>query len=148
MSEPARAAAGWYPSAERQGEERFWDGSSWTDAFRPLPAVPPPASWRGSALSPAGKLIRLLALALLGAGLYVGFGMHVSSIGFTAVDPDNPTVEEMTNEKTVDCGTAFDRQFSSVACGHELQGRETTATILLIVGGVLLVGSWGMKERS
>ena len=35
------APAGWYPSGDN---ERYWNGTTWTDAFRPRGAVPYPAS--------------------------------------------------------------------------------------------------------
>lgn len=33
--------AGWYPDTEQPGNERWWDGSTWTDARRPVLAAPP-----------------------------------------------------------------------------------------------------------
>ncbi|MBO9579157.1 MAG: DUF2510 domain-containing protein, partial [Microbacteriaceae bacterium] len=40
MSEQAAAPAGWYPDST-QGQERYWDGSAWTDQLRPAaPAAP------------------------------------------------------------------------------------------------------------
>jgi len=36
------APAGWYEDGVTAGQERFWDGTQWTDQFRPLaPAAPP-----------------------------------------------------------------------------------------------------------
>lgn len=44
MSE--QAPAGWYPDG--QGNERFWDGSAWTDSVRTAAAMPPSPSETGT----------------------------------------------------------------------------------------------------
>lgn len=31
--------AGWYAASDRPGEQRYWDGTAWTDAYQP--AAPP-----------------------------------------------------------------------------------------------------------
>jgi hypothetical protein len=35
ISGPGGAPAGWYPSGNEWGEERYYDGNNWTDHFRP-----------------------------------------------------------------------------------------------------------------
>jgi len=39
------APAGWYEDGVTAGQERYWDGTQWTDQFRPIaaPAAPAPA---------------------------------------------------------------------------------------------------------
>lgn len=37
------APAGWYEDGVTAGQERYWDGTQWTDQFRPLAPPPPPA---------------------------------------------------------------------------------------------------------
>ena len=34
--------AGWYEDGVTVGQERYWDGTQWTDQFRPLPGAVPP----------------------------------------------------------------------------------------------------------
>ena len=49
-------AAGWYPLPDGRSE-RYWDGSQWTDAVRPLggAAVPPPPAFPPSAGGPGAQ---------------------------------------------------------------------------------------------
>jgi hypothetical protein len=61
---PTGPSPGWYADAEREGSQRYWDGSGWTDYRTPHSADAPPgqypapdgspawASWNGSAWSP------------------------------------------------------------------------------------------------
>jgi hypothetical protein len=51
MSDDQTIPAGWYPDPEFQGEQRFWDGSAWTDNRQPIPApaAPPPPPGLGAA---------------------------------------------------------------------------------------------------
>lgn len=147
------APAGWYPGPE--GQERYWDGTGWTTAFRPTPVAQEDQEaassagtngwfgWKG--LNSTGRFVRLTALGVLAGGLYVGYGMHVQDIGFTAVDPDHPTLEELQGTHTVDCGTAFNQQFSSVNCGKALDGHKTAAVVLLISGAALGLGAGVFK---
>ena len=39
----AMAPAGWYPSGDLQNE-RYWNGTAWTDAYRPRVGVPSPTA--------------------------------------------------------------------------------------------------------
>lgn len=42
MTDPtnAGAPAGWYPDSTAPGQERYWDGSTWTEQFRPSAPAP------------------------------------------------------------------------------------------------------------
>ncbi len=52
--------AGWYPAPDQPGNERYWDGSQWSDAYRPAGGAPPPAAppggtgWAPQATPPMG----------------------------------------------------------------------------------------------
>lgn len=47
------APAGWYPDTEQPGNERWWDGTQWTEQRRPgIPAVPAPAPYQSAAAQP------------------------------------------------------------------------------------------------
>jgi hypothetical protein len=42
--------AGWYPDPQQPGQQRYWDGSAWTEATQPGgPAAPPPPPMGGYA---------------------------------------------------------------------------------------------------
>lgn len=42
--------AGWYPNPDNGAQERYWDGTNWTEQFRPSPqaVVPPPPPMVGA----------------------------------------------------------------------------------------------------
>lgn len=158
-----QAPAGWYPNPDGEGM-RWWDGARWTEPPAPVVRVgppkgsttdaPPPQSpspaawWRLSSFTPIGKILWVVAVALLAGGLVMGYGMHVHSMGFTAVDPAHPTLDELQSTHAVDCGTAFSQQFSSVACSQQLDGHKTMATVLLILGGALGIGAWTQRVKT
>jgi hypothetical protein len=41
---PAGPLEGWYDDPDAPGQQRFWDGSQWTDQRRPVPPAETPAS--------------------------------------------------------------------------------------------------------
>lgn len=49
------APAGWYQDGVTAGQERYWDGTQWTDQFRPLPvpAAPPAPAAPAEPVAPA-----------------------------------------------------------------------------------------------
>lgn len=53
MSDGATPAAGWYPDPHDATQNRFWDGSQWTDAFAPRPGAYPPGPAAASPPPPA-----------------------------------------------------------------------------------------------
>ena len=38
----ATPPANWYPDPSNAAQERYWDGTNWTEQYRPTAAVPPP----------------------------------------------------------------------------------------------------------
>jgi hypothetical protein len=49
---PGRTPAGWYPDPSGSGQQRYWDGSQWTDQYAPG-AGTAPAQQPGGAPAPA-----------------------------------------------------------------------------------------------
>jgi hypothetical protein len=96
-------------------------------------------------LTPVGRLVRLVALALVVGGLYLGYGLHSRQIGVIAVDPAHPTLTELGTAAPIDCGTAFHQQFGSINCSNALDGHKTLAALLLIVGVASVIASGFLK---
>lgn len=57
---------GWYPDAAAPGNERWWDGATWTAHTRPLATVPVP-SGPGRGSGAGGRSVRTVALVAAGA---------------------------------------------------------------------------------
>lgn len=60
--------AGWYPAPDRPGQQRYWDGSQWSDQyapaqFAPAGAVPVAPPKKGGAAKVVIPLVACLALA-------------------------------------------------------------------------------------
>ena len=77
------APAGWYPDPEGRPDERYWDGTAWTNEFRAPHAAPlPPPVMNAVAVvapgsvSPKSRLATLLFAIFLG-----GFGVHSFFVG-------------------------------------------------------------------
>ena len=76
----------------------------------------------------------MLSVALIAAGLFVGFAMKASAAG-------------VLDDK--DCGTAFRPAYAdSPICDNALSSRKTASMIMLIVGGVTLVGGLTLSSLS
>lgn len=47
--------AGWYPDPYDRARERYWNGSEWTDDYRPAPSAEPgpPGSWAPPGSAPS-----------------------------------------------------------------------------------------------
>ena len=54
MSGGQSAPAGWYPDPENPGQQRYWDGTAWSEATQPAPFTAPPPPPTGSYPPPAG----------------------------------------------------------------------------------------------
>ncbi|MBO9577990.1 MAG: DUF2510 domain-containing protein [Microbacteriaceae bacterium] len=85
--------AGWYQDGQTAGQERFWDGTRWTDQFRPLapaapaaPAVPaaPPPRRRPSVWAWLAPLLVVIA-----AGIGFGVWALVSSLSSALAGPSD-----------------------------------------------------------
>lgn len=46
--------AGWYPDPENPAQQRYWDGSAWSDAVQPVPFTAPPMPPPGGYAPPQG----------------------------------------------------------------------------------------------
>lgn len=83
---------GWHPQAD--GRERYWDGTQWTDQFRPAQGPPP----EYPAAPPAKKSHTLRNVLLVIAGIMVlGIGgCTVATVAF--VNEVDKAIEESDNE--------------------------------------------------
>jgi hypothetical protein len=45
--------AGWYPDSQNPGQQRYWDGTQWTEHFAPIASAPAPAAVPIAAQAPA-----------------------------------------------------------------------------------------------
>jgi hypothetical protein len=56
------APAGWYPDPQADADERYWDGSTWTEQIRmrPTAVAQPRDAIAGAALGAAGSTNELL----------------------------------------------------------------------------------------
>lgn len=136
--------AGWYPVSDNPMQERYFDGSGWTTAYREASSPAPSPGKDGKAqLTAAGKFVQLAGLALLGGGLYVGFGVHSASVGV-----DGTSLADLAGAHSVDCGAAFHVTYNSPLCDQALSGKKTTAIVLLIVGGTLIVGAGSILKEA
>jgi outer membrane murein-binding lipoprotein Lpp len=73
MTQSSLPAAGWYPAAHANGEQRYWDGAAWIEPTAPVSA---PAQTQGFFTRPVtrrtGAIVAGSALVL---GLLLGAGM-------------------------------------------------------------------------
>jgi hypothetical protein len=91
--------AGWYPDTEQPGNERYWDGTRWTDARRPL-AMPQPYAPPLPPRAPgAGLATASLVLGIIGAvfafipgvtGLGIVLGLLAAILGGIALMRKTP----------------------------------------------------------
>jgi hypothetical protein len=75
--EGSGAQAGWYPDQNQPGQERYWDGSQWTDQVRPTqqqPMPPPPGGQRQYAPQPKRRhtFLKVMAGVVVGGLLLIG----------------------------------------------------------------------------
>lgn len=96
-----------------------------------------------STLTPLGQFVAVLGLAAVLAGLFVGFGMSVHSIGVSGT-----SLAELAGAHPVNCGTAFQPEWRSVACEQALSGRRTAAWVLLIAGSVVAIGGFAFLRQA
>lgn len=77
MSSSSSTPSGWYPDPQNASQERYWDGSTWSDQTRPTNGggfAPPPPPGPGGAYAPP-----------MGGGGYVPSGY-----GYAAAGPPPP----------------------------------------------------------
>lgn len=73
---PVTATPGWYRDPQGRVEERYWDGTQWTSAVRPLTG----GAMLPAETSPKSRLAALLLAIFLGS-----FGVHSFYVGKTGV---------------------------------------------------------------
>jgi hypothetical protein len=62
-------APGWYPDPQGGPQQRWWDGSKWTDATRPLASQQPQQPQVIVQKSRAGRIALFIVLGILGLGV-------------------------------------------------------------------------------
>jgi hypothetical protein len=130
---PSQTPAGWYPG--ENGQERYWDGSAWTDQTRPsgAPAGPPPPQQGYYQPGPPPKkkhtlrnvLLILLVLFLLCVGGCIAL------IGGAANEVDKSVKKEQANDRpeVVKLGASFKHDGYTVHSGWKLARDFGTVTI-------------------
>lgn len=73
MTESSLPAAGWYPAAHANGEQRYWDGAAWLEFTAPVPTRSPK---QGFFIRPVTRRTGVIvAGSTLVLGLLIGAGM-------------------------------------------------------------------------
>lgn len=73
MTQSSLPAAGWYPAAHANGEQRYWDGAAWIEPTAPVPVpVQKQGFFARSVTRRTGAIVAGSALVL---GLLLGAGM-------------------------------------------------------------------------
>lgn len=72
--ETPRAPAGWYPNPFVRGQQRYWDGTRWTEHNAPLDPPPPPVPRQPRQRRERFRFTRrwviaLVVIAVLGVGI-------------------------------------------------------------------------------
>jgi len=84
--------AGWYPDPDNAGQQRYWDGSAWTENFAPAAPAAPAAA---GAKKPLYKRTWFIVVAVL-----IGLGVIGSLIGGSPAEApeSSPSATESTPE--------------------------------------------------
>ncbi|MCS5718591.1 DUF2510 domain-containing protein [Herbiconiux sp. CPCC 205763] len=93
--------AGWYPDTDQPGNERYWDGTQWTDTRRPVLTAPPPYVPAAPPVKAPGQGLATAALVLgiIGAvfafipgvtGLAIVLGLLAAILGGVALMRKTP----------------------------------------------------------
>lgn len=137
---------GWY--AQPDGQERYFDGNTWTDQFRP--AGPSPQQYQGSQNPPPKKGGPLKWILIVGFALLLccGGGFVACSAGVVgAADEANKAIESASSEeggtanaKTITEGKAFEVRDFSYAKGWKVKDDG--------LGGVTVSGLKVTNNRS
>ena len=89
-------ASGWYPDPEDASQQRFWDGTRWTDDRQPLaPTAPPPAGGgstikgvKARGFGALGRLAEKAQASDLGRAVVQAGQAGVQRVTVTAADPE------------------------------------------------------------
>jgi uncharacterized protein len=124
------AAAGWYPDPQVPGQQRYWDGSNWTDQKAPYaaqataraPAVADPAQARQW-----GMFAHLSALL---GGLVGGFSFLGPLIIYLVKKDDDPFIADQSREAL---------NFNLSALLYFVVVGFATVVLFIVLIGILLI---------
>ena len=108
---------GWYPSDEKKGRERWFDGNDWTSRTRPVGRrqTRTPLSPAQQRLNDSGFLLGIVLIALGVTALFMGWtiwALPSFGVGFMA---------------TVTCGNQLKRSTAESGAGHAVNGRGASS---------------------
>jgi hypothetical protein len=121
MNEQGRFQPGWYPDPSgHPGQQRWWDGTRWTEHIQSAPATAPPPS-PGGGTSNALKIV-LIALGVLTLLTVGGCVACAALVGETANDVSRELEREL--EREFKRNSITKEQYDSVELGTRRESVE------------------------
>ena len=107
--------AGWYADPEGSGNQRYWDGTQWTEQRQPAPSTAPPAAaapWGAEPQKKKGKgrgcltalgIVVALLIATVAIAAIAGGGDDDTTTGSTKTESNSDKKSEADEVKVTSC---------------------------------------------